>query len=163
MSDEQQAAPAPAATEGQAQLALERIYLKDLSFEVPSAKVFTSEWQPELNINLSSNAEQLDPSHFEVVLSVTLTANNGGSPAYVAEVKQAGIFLIENVSPDQLPQLLGAYCPNILFPFVREALTDVITKGSFPQFLLAPINFDQAFAENLQRLQQESAAATGHA
>ncbi len=78
MSDEQQAAPA--ATEGQPQLALERIYLKDLSFEVPSAKVFTSEWQPELNINLSSNAEQLDPSHFEVVLSVTLTANNGGSP-----------------------------------------------------------------------------------
>ena len=161
MSDEQQAAPA--ATEGQAQLALERIYLKDLSFEVPSAKVFTSEWQPELNINLSSNAEQLDASHFEVVLSVTLTANNGGSPAYVAEVKQAGIFLIENVSQEQLPQLLGAYCPNILFPFVREALTDVITKGSFPQFLLAPINFDAAFAENLQRLQQESAAATGHA
>jgi len=161
MSDEQQAAPA--ATEGQAQLALERIYLKDLSFEVPSAKVFTSEWQPELNINLSSNAEQLDPSHFEVVLSVTLTANNGGSPAYVAEVKQAGIFLIENVSQEQLPQLLGAYCPNILFPFVREALTDVITKGSFPQFLLAPINFDAAFAENVQRLQQESAAATGHA
>ncbi len=161
MSDEQQAAPA--ATEGQAQLALERIYLKDLSFEVPSAKVFTSEWQPELNINLSSNAEQLDASHFEVVLSVTLTANNGGSPAYIAEVKQAGIFLIENVSQEQLPQLLGAYCPNILFPFVREALTDVITKGSFPQFLLAPINFDAAFAENVQRLQQESAAATGHA
>jgi len=161
MSDEQQAAPA--ATEAQPQLALERIYLKDLSFEVPSAKVFTSEWQPELNINLSSNAEQLDPSHFEVVLSVTLTANNGGSPAYIAEVKQAGIFLIEHVSQEQLPQLLGAYCPNILFPFVREALTDVITKGSFPQFLLAPINFDAAFAENVQRLQQESAAATGHA
>ncbi len=163
MSDEQQAAPQPAATEAQPQLALERIYLKDLSFEVPSAKVFTSEWQPELNINLSSNAEQLDPSHFEVVLSVTLTANNGGSPAYIAEVKQAGIFLIEHVSQEQLPQLLGAYCPNILFPFVREALTDVITKGSFPQFLLAPINFDAAFAENVQRLQQESAAATGHA
>lgn len=160
MSDEQQVAPE--AVEAQAQLALERIYLKDMSFEVPSAKVFTSEWQPELNINLTSNAEQLDPTHFEVVLSVTLTANNGGSPAYIAEVKQAGIFLIENVPQEQLPQLLGAYCPNILLPFVREALTDVITKGSFPQFLLAPINFDTAFAENIERLQHES-APTGNA
>ncbi|HEY4714140.1 MAG TPA: protein-export chaperone SecB [Aquirhabdus sp.] len=160
MSDEQQVAPE--AVEAQAQLALERIYLKDMSFEVPSAKVFTSEWQPELNINLTSNAEQLDPTHFEVVLSVTLTANNGGSPAYIAEVKQAGIFLIENVPQEQLPQLLGAYCPNILLPFVREALTDVITKGSFPQFLLAPINFDAAFAENIERLQHES-APTGNA
>lgn len=162
MSDEQQVTPEATENAPQAQLALERIYLKDLSFEVPSAKVFTSEWQPELNINLTSNAEQLDPTHFEIVLSVTLTANNGGSPAYIAEVKQAGIFLIENVPQEQLPQLLGAYCPNILFPFVREALTDVITKGSFPQFLLAPINFDAAFAENLERLQHES-APTGNA
>jgi len=129
----------------QAQLALERIYAKDLSFEVPSPRVFMGEWQPELDINLSSNAEQ-------------------GGVAFIAEVHQAGVFLIENVSQEQLPHLLGAYCPNILFPFAREAISDIVTKGSFPQLLLAPINFDAAFAESQQRLQQQQAAeATGNA
>ncbi len=139
-------------TQGQAQLALERIYVKDLSFEVPSVRTFTQEWQPELDINLSSSAEQLDPTHFHVLLSVTVTAKNQGGTAFVAEVQQAGVFLIEHVDQAQLPHLLGAYCPNILFPFAREAISDVVTKGSFPQLLLAPINFDAAFEENMQRL-----------
>lgn len=148
----------------QAQLALERIYAKDLSFEVPSPRVFMGEWQPELDINLSSNAEQLDPTHFQVVLSVTVNAKNQGAVAFIAEVHQAGVFLIENVTQEQLPHLLGAYCPNILFPFAREAISDIVTKGSFPQLLLAPINFDAAFAESQQRLQQQQAAeATGNA
>jgi len=148
----------------QAQLALERIYAKDLSFEVPSPRVFMGEWQPELDINLSSNAEQLDPTHFQVVLSVTVNAKNQGAVAFIAEVHQAGVFLIENVTQEQLPHLLGAYCPNILFPFAREAINDIVTKGSFPQLLLAPINFDAAFAESQQRLQQQQAAeATGNA
>lgn len=143
--------------EAQPQLALERIYVKDLSFEVPSAKTFTQEWQPELDINLSSSAEQLDPTHFQVVLSVTVNAKNQGSVAFIAEVHQAGIFLIQNVPQEQLPHILGAYCPNILFPFAREAISDIVTKGSFPQLLLAPINFDAAFEENLQRLASEQA------
>lgn len=148
----------------QAQLALERIYAKDLSFEVPSPRVFMGEWQPELDINLSSNAEQLDPTHFQVVLSVTVNAKNQGAVAFIAEVHQAGVFLIENVTQEQLPHLLGAYCPNILFPFAREAISDIVTKGSFPQLLLAPINFDAAFNESQQRLQQQQAAeATGNA
>ena len=148
----------------QAQLALERIYAKDLSFEVPHARVFMGEWQPELDINLSSNAEQLDPTHFQVVLSVTVNAKNQGAVAFIAEVHQAGVFLIENVTQEQLPHLLGAYCPNILFPFAREAISDIVTKGSFPQLLLAPINFDAAFAESQERLEQKQAAeATGNA
>ncbi|XID74383.1 protein-export chaperone SecB [Alkanindiges sp. WGS2144] len=151
MSEEQQAQP---------QLALERIYAKDISFEVPGAKVFTKEWQPELNINLSSNAEQIDASHYEVTLKVTVSAENAQETAFIAEVQQAGIFLMENISQEQLPQLLGAYCPSILFPFAREAINDVVTKGSFPQLLLAPINFDAAFAENMARLEQEQATGT---
>jgi preprotein translocase subunit SecB len=148
----------------QAQLALERLYAKDLSFEVPSPRVFMGEWQPELDINLSSNAEQLDPTHFQVVLSVTVNAKNQGAVAFIAEVHQAGVFLIENVTQEQLPHLLGAYCPNILFPFAREAISDIVTKGSFPQLLLAPINFDAAFAESQERLgQQQAAEATGNA
>ncbi|MEY2864621.1 MAG: hypothetical protein RLY58_2328 [Pseudomonadota bacterium] len=156
MSDEQQ----------QPQLALERIYAKDMSFEVPAAKVFMAEWQPELDISLSSSAEQLDPTHYQVVLSVTVNAKNQGSVAFIAEVHQAGIFLIENITQEQLPQLLGAYCPNILFPFAREAISDIVTKGSFPQLLLAPINFDAAFAENVARVEAQQAAeqaATGNA
>lgn len=154
MSEEQQTA--------QPQLALERIYLKDASFEVPGAKVFTNEWQPELNINLSSVAEQLDPSHYEVALKVVVTANNGGDTAFIVDVTQAGIFLIDNVEQERLPYILGAYCPNILFPFLREAINDLVSKGSFPQLLLSPINFDAEFEANIQRL-QEQADATGQA
>ncbi len=156
MSEEQQVQP---------QLALERIYAKDISFEVPSAAVFTKEWQPELNINLSSNAEKIDETHYEVTLKVIVSAENQQETAFVAEVQQAGIFLMENITQEQLPQLLGAYCPSILFPFAREAISDIVTKGSFPQLLLAPINFDAAFAENLARAQQEqqAQAATGNA
>ena len=150
--------------QAQPQLALDRIYAKDLSFEVPSAKVFTKEWQPELNINLSSSAEQIDTTHYEVVLKVTVSAENQQETAFIAEIQQAGIFLMENIDQEQLPQLLGAYCPSILFPFAREAINDIVTKGSFPQLLLAPINFDAAFAENLARAQQEQEqAAIGNA
>jgi preprotein translocase subunit SecB len=150
--------------QAQPQLALERIYAKDISFEVPSAKVFTKEWQPELNINLSSSAEQIDPTHYEVVLKVSVEAKNDQETAFIAEVQQAGIFLMQNIDAEQLPQLLGAYSPSILFPYAREAISDIVTKGSFPQLLLAPINFDAAFAENMSRLQQEAqAAAAGNA
>ena len=149
----------------QPQLALERIYAKDISFEVPSAAVFTKEWQPELNINLSSNAEQIDQTHYEVTLKVTVSAENDKETAFVAEIQQAGIFLMENITQEQLPQLLGAYCPSILFPFAREAINDIVTKGSFPQLLLAPINFDAAFAENVARAEQDqqAQAETGNA
>ena len=92
-----------------------------------------------------------------MVLSVTVNAKNQGSVAFIAEVHQAGIFLIQDVPQEQLPHILGAYCPNILFPFAREAISDIVTKGSFPQLLLAPINFDAAFEENLQRLASEQA------
>lgn len=144
MADEQQAQP---------QLALERIYVKDMSLEVPGADVFTNEWNPELEINLSTNAEALDEAHYQVVLTVTVTANNANSTAFVAEVHQAGIFMIQNIPDEQLGGILGAYCPNILFPYAREVISDIITRGSFPQLLLAPVNFDQAYAQGQQQAQ----------
>lgn len=137
----------------QPQLALERLYAKDISFEVPSATVFTKTWEPELNVNLSSSAEQIDPNHFEVSLKVVVQANNQGEAAFIVDVTQSGIFLIDGVEEERLPYLLGAYCPNILFPFLREAVNDMVTKGSFPQLLLTPINFDAEFEANLQRAQ----------
>lgn len=144
----------------QPQLALERLYTKDISFEVPSAAVFTKAWEPELNVNLSSSAEKIDPNHFEVSLKVVVQANNQGETAFIVDVTQSGIFLIDGVEEERLPYLLGAYCPNILFPFLREAVNDMVTKGSFPQLLLTPINFDAEFEANLQRAQ---AAAEGQA
>lgn len=147
-------------SEQQPQLALERLYSKDISFEVPSAAVFTKAWEPELNVNLSSSAEKIDPTHFEVSLKVVVQANNQGETAFIVDVTQSGIFLIDGVEDERLPYLLGAYCPNILFPFLREAVNDMVTKGSFPQLLLTPINFDAEFEANLQRAQ---AAAEGQA
>ena len=142
MSEEQQVQP---------QLALERIYTKDISFEVPGAQVFTKQWQPELNINLSSAAEKIDPTHFEVSLKVVVQADNDNETAFIVDVTQSGIFLIDNIEEERLPYILGAYCPNILFPFLRESVNDLVTKGSFPQLLLAPVNFDQAYQQTLEQ------------
>lgn len=120
MSEEQQTQP---------QLALERLYTKDISFEVPGPQVFTKQWQPELNINLSSSAEKIDPTHFEVSLKVVVQANNEGETAFIVDVTQSGIFLIDNIEEDRLPYILGAYCPNILFPFLREAVNPMMHFG----------------------------------
>ncbi|WP_315041517.1 protein-export chaperone SecB [Faucicola mancuniensis] len=133
------------------QLALERIYVKDMSLEVPGAQVFTREWQPELDINLSSSAEKLDDDHYQIVLTVNVTANNAGETAFIAEVHQAGIFMLQNIPEDQLSAILGAYCPNVLFPYAREVISDIVTRGSFPQLLLAPVNFDQAYQQSLEQ------------
>ena len=133
------------------QLALERIYVKDMSLEVPGADVFTREWQPELDINLSSAAEKLDDDHYQVILTVNVTANNGGETAFIAEVHQAGIFMLQNIPEEQLGAILGAYCPNVLFPYPREVVSDIVTRGSFPQLLLAPVNFDQAYQQTLEQ------------
>ena len=135
------------------QLALERIYVKDMSLEVPGANVFTREWQPELDINLSSNAEKLDDEHYQVILTVNVTANNGGETAFIAEVHQAGIFMMQNIPEDQMGAILGAYCPNVLFPYAREVVSDIVTRGSFPQLLLAPVNFDQAYQQSVEQQQ----------
>ena len=133
------------------QLALERIYVKDMSLEVPGAEVFTREWQPELDINLSSAAEKLDDDHYQVILTVNVTTNNGGETAFIAEVHQAGIFMLQNIPEEQLGAILGAYCPNVLFPYAREVVSDIVTRGSFPQLLLAPVNFDQAYQQTLEQ------------
>lgn len=135
------------------QLALERIYVKDMSLEVPGANVFTREWQPELDINLSSNAEKLDDDHYQVVLTVNVSAVNAGETAFIAEVHQAGIFMLQHIPDEQMGAILGAYCPGVLFPYAREVISDIVTRGSFPQLLLAPVNFDQAYAESQSQLE----------
>ena len=139
------------------QFGLERLFVKDLSFEVPSSKVFLGEWKPEMDVQLNTETVRLDETHYEVAVTVTVTAKNAGVTAFVAEVKQAGIFLIAGVPDEQLTQLVGAYCPNILFPYVREAVSDLVNRGSFPQLLLAPVNFDALFAQAQQQRAEQAA------
>jgi preprotein translocase subunit SecB len=143
---------------------IQRIYIKDLSFESPNApEVFRGEWTPQNELNLNTQVNRLDDQNFEVVLSITVTAKLGDKTAFIAEVHQAGVFTLGGFSDQELAPLVGAYCPNILFPYAREALTDVVTKGSFPQLVLQPINFDALFAQHQQQAAaeaQEPAAGT---
>lgn len=142
------------------QLALQRIYLKDLSFEAPHApQVFREEWRPDNALNLGTAVKQLDAETYEVVLTVTLTCKIGNSTAFLVEVQQAGIFSFQGFSQHELAPLLGAYCPNTLFPYVREVISDLVAKGSFPGMLLQPVNFDALFMQRQQELAAQ--AATG--
>lgn len=141
----------------QPQLALERIYTKDISFEVPSVEVFTKQWQPETDITISATVNDLDEDYKEVVLNVKVDAKLEDKTAFIAEVQQAGIFLLKDIPEEDMPHLLQAYCPNILFPYAREVISDVVSRGSFPQLLLAPVNFEQAYLQS----QLEAAKAEG--
>src|ERR1041385_8107304 len=140
----------------QPQFELRKIYVKDISFETPnSPRVFLENWNPETKIQLHTDTAPIENDLHEVVLSVTVTATLGEKTAFLAEVKQAGIVLAKGFAPEQLGQLLGAYCPNLLYPFIREAIADLITKGGFPQMLLAPVNFDGLYALKLKQDQEQ--------
>jgi preprotein translocase subunit SecB len=138
--------------QNQPQFAIQRIYIKDLSFEAPQAPlIFKSDWQPDISVDLNTLANDLEQGSYEVVLRITVTAKLQDKIAYVAEVQQAGIFTLTGFPDDQLKPMLGSYCPNILFPFAREVIADVINRGSFPQFNLAPINFDALYVEHMRQ------------
>jgi len=148
-----------AQAEPSGQFALQRIYVKDLSFEVPGAPdAFTGEWKPDIKLDLNSKNNKISEDTFEVVLNITVTANNLDKVAFLAEVQQAGIFLIKGMPPEQIQHLMGAYCPNVLFPYARETISDLVNRGSFPQLLLAPVNFDALYAEALKRQSKDEAS-----
>ena len=159
MSDETtNGAVAPAEAAGPA-FTVEKIYVKDVSFEVPgSPAIYGESTQPELNLNLNQRVQRLNENAFEVVLGVTLTCKAGEKVAYVAEVQQAGVFGLVGLEPQAVDGLLGTQCPNILFPYVRQLLSDLIQAGGFPPFFLQPINFDGLYAETLR---QRAAQADG--
>ncbi|WP_182068663.1 protein-export chaperone SecB [Stenotrophomonas pavanii] len=148
------AAPVDAAT-GPA-FTVEKIYVKDVSFESPNAPtIFNDQVQPELQLNLNQQVQRLDENAFEVVLAVTLTCQAGERTAYVAEVKQAGVFGLVGLDPQSIDVLLGTQCPNILFPYVRQLISDLIQAGGFPPFFLQPINFEGLYAETLRQRQEQ--------
>ena len=154
MADNQQAA----GNQTQPQFALQRIYVKDLSFESPNAPlVFQEQWKPQVNLDLNTAHTKISDNQYEVVLSLTVTAKLGDTVAYIVEVQQAGVFLVHGIEGPQLGQMLGAYCPTILFPYARETIDNVVNKGSYPALMLAPVNFDAIYAQALKRKQEEAA------
>lgn len=141
------------------QFNIQRVYTKDVSFETPnSPAVFQKEWSPEVKLDLDTRSAKLADDVYEVVLSLTVTAQNGGETAFLCEVQQAGIFSISGLTEPQLAHSLGAYCPNILFPYAREAVGSLVGRGTFPQLNLAPVNFDALFAQYVQQRQAAAAA-----
>ncbi|MGN8159923.1 protein-export chaperone SecB [Salinisphaera sp. RV14] len=138
-------------TEAQRQVGLQKIYIRDASIEVPDGpRVFTEEYNPEVNVDLNTQIQSLSEETHQVVLTVTVTAKQGERTAYIVEVQQAGVFQLEGFSADdERDHVLGAYCPSILFPYIRESVGDMVQRAGFPHFLLQPVNFDLLYAQHL--------------
>ena len=140
--------------------AIVRIYLKDVSFETPnSPEVFRQEFKPDVNLQLNTSVKELETDLFEVVLNVTVTSKQGDKTGFLVEVQQAGIFELKGYDEAQKASVLGAYCPNTLYPFAREAVSDLVVKGGFPQLLLSPINFDALYAQKMNQAQAQASAS----
>ena len=140
-----------AAPESQPQFTLQSIYVKDISFETPnSPDIFSLEWKPEVNMHLSSEARGIGQNMTEVVLSVTVTTKLGEKTAYLVETSVAGIFVLEHIPEEMIERMVATICPNMLFPFARELVSNLVTRGGFPQLLLAPVNFDALYQHQKQ-------------
>jgi len=145
----------PAASSGK-QFAIQKVYVRDISFETPNSPlIFQEKWEPETNMQLGNKAVVLAEGVHEVMLSVTVTAKIADKTAYLVEVQQCGIFNIAGYDPKELPAIVGSVCPNILFPFAREAVADLVTRGGFPPLLLSPVNFDALYAEYTQQQRKQ--------
>lgn len=150
-----------AKSETEAQFGIQRVYIKDASFEAPnSPQVFLEQWKPEMDMNIDTKTTKLEDNTHEVVLTVTANVKIKDKTIFIAEVQQAGIFTIQNFPEDQLKRMLGSFCPNILYPYAREAVTGLVIKGGFPQLYLAPVNFDAIY---MQQQEKKGGAAGANA
>jgi|SRR5688572_15914232 len=143
----------------QATFQIEKIYVKDLSLEIPNApQIFTQQAQPQVEVRLDTAATPFSEGYYEASVSATVTAKVGDKTLFLAEAVQAGIFQMRNVPPDDLRPLLGIACPTILFPYLRETISDLVVRGGFPPVLLAPVSFEALYVQRLQQEQQSGAA-----
>ncbi|MBT5218788.1 MAG: protein-export chaperone SecB [Woeseia sp.] len=144
------------------QLAIQKVYVKDFSFESPQApQVFSkTDWAPKTDLNLRSAHTGIGENNHEVVLTITVEAKEEDQTIFLVELHQAGIFLITGYAESEMKALVGSFCPNILFPYAREAIAAVISKGGFPEFLLQPINFDALYAQGIAQAAAKAAEGT---
>ncbi len=142
-------------------ISIQKIHVKDVSFEAPnSPQIFSENWEPQVEVNLSSNTHSMQDSLFEVALTVTVTVKLAETTAYLVEVCQAGIFSISGLSDDEMGSTLGSFCPNLLFPYAREVISDLVIKGGFPPMHLAPVNFDSLYAQHVEQMKIQQAPST---
>jgi preprotein translocase subunit SecB len=142
----------PAAGNGtEVVLALQNVYLKDCSYESPNGPRMEGNWNPQINLDLQTGSTSLGPEIREVVLTVTVSAKYGEATIFLVEVKQAGLFVIRNLSEEDTKRAVSTYCPGVLFPYARAAVSHLVTQGGFPQFLLPPVNFEALYTANQQQ------------
>ena len=152
MTEETTAAAEAPAQSSEQKFAIQRVFLKDLSFETPQgAAAFNKQWQPKVNQDLSTKSAKIADDLFEVALRLTITVTDGEETIYLIEVEQAGLFGIAGFEDQQITQILNTTCPNMLFPYAREAIDNILMKGSFPPLMIPPINFDALFANAVQQ------------
>ncbi len=140
------------------QLNIQTIYAKDVSFESPNApEIFLQEYKPDINVNLGNATKALENDAYEVDLQVTVTSKVGEKTAFIAEVKYGGVFTVKGLDDETRARVLRTFCPEQLFPYVREAVSETIARGGFPRFILTPINFNAMYEQALQQAQQQQA------
>ena len=145
------------------QFSLQKIYVKDISFETTNTPdAFKMEWKPVVDMHITNEATPLGEDLFDVVLSVTLTVKIEDKTIYLVEINQAGIFLIKNFPEELIGRMLATSCANILFPFAREAVSDIVVKGGFPQLLLSPVNFDALYEQQRKQASEQAKESTTH-
>ena len=142
---------------------IEKLYVKDLSVEVPNAPgIYLEREAPQIDVNMSTESRALGEDLYHASITVTVTAKTGDKTMFLVECTQAGIFRIEHVPQDQLPMVLGIGCPNIVFPYLRETVSDVVIRAGFPPLLLNPVNFESLFVQQQQAQQQQATPAQTH-
>ncbi len=148
MTDSQPQQPQPS-------FQIEKIFVKDLSLEIPNApQIFIEQVQPQLEVQISTAVAKFADNYFEVVVSATVTAKAGERTVFLAEAVQGGIFSVSNVAPQDLEPLLSVGCPTILFPYLRETISDLVVRGGFPPVLLSPVSFEALYMQRRQEQQQ---------
>jgi preprotein translocase subunit SecB len=138
--------------EPQHEFGIQRVYLKDLSYEAPHAPdIFQTEWTPKVDLDIHTHSNKLSQDVYEVTLRVTVTTKINDKIAFLIEVEKAGIFTVKGFNKEQLDLMLASFCPNILFPYARELVSSTINRGNFPPLYLAPVNFDALYQEQLKK------------
>jgi preprotein translocase subunit SecB len=146
-TNENDAGAALAGAQTEPQLALQTVYLKDCSYEAPNGPRVPGEWNPQINLDLHTGVNTISPELREVVLTVTVSAKQGDATLFLVEVKQAGVFVMRNLGETDAKRAIASICPSVLFPYARAAVSQLVTQGGFPQFLLPPVNFEALYTQ----------------
>ena len=144
-------------------LAVQSVYLKDCSYEAPKGPRIEGNWSPQISLDINTSTNVVAPDVHEVVLTVTVGAKQGEATAFLVEVKQAGMFVMRGLSQDDTRRAIGTVCPNVLFPYARVAVSQLVTQGGFPNFVLPPVDFDQLFARGVAQAQAQAAQQASQA